>query len=265
MKKRLLYGFLLITLLLTGCTNKISEEGKEIYKKATSTLSTINSATVDVSVLMKAKEENMTAKLSTELSFINKKDLALQGTMSFGANGIKIDDIATYYLKNKTMYLTLMDSKKISLPLGELLDTLPTQASKQPTDRDIEMSYKEISLEEKDNKYFLHLVVNPAFLDTITSSYNETQKATNMQIDFSKYTFDMIVNKDHMLEEVTMNMEPTYIMNNVNTTIDITLKINLKNINNVKEIKFPNLKGYPKASEDTLQELLDYATSSSLL
>ena len=246
MKKRIIVLFLCcITLFtFTGCRSKVSEDAVDTLKKAIYNLSDMKSADYAVHVHSVIDNKKQIVKIygSYDLSKSQPR-VSLQMELEQGVQ--KVGNYLAFYLDRDTMYVNFVDAYKAKAPYTAFAQQ---NASTHAIQKDI----------FKVSKSKLKSILKKANLqdDTLTLEFdcNKLQKAVKEEtkaeytktldnVSLQKLTIEAKLNKDRMTSaDIHYGMER--MENENNKVYEGTIKVTLQNINQVKEIVFPDFSDY---------------------
>ena len=92
-----LMGF---TLAACSSKNKINEDALDAYAKAATNITKMKSAAYDMKLLVDADDMDMHAKVTMDGTYNAEKKLKLALHMDAAVNGIGLDDLASFYMKD---------------------------------------------------------------------------------------------------------------------------------------------------------------------
>lgn len=283
MKKALaLLTCTLMVFTLAACSSKskINEDALDTYAKATTNMTKLKSAAFDMKLLVDADEMDMHAKVTMDGKYNAEKKLQLALHMDAAVNGIGLDDLASFYMKDDVMYANIMEMEKEYKELDDqLLSKLKLDKETGDPKKNVEKSFEEMTMEVKDGKKVITAVMNKDGLSNAKDYANKSINDDTFKIgDGFKVTgvregaYILTVNKQNQFERVEMKIAATYEMDDADgkkETVDMTINliVNLNDINQVNKIEFPSFKDYKKADskKSDTNDLLDDLSNENAL
>lgn len=165
------------------------------------------------------------------IEFIQKGNLQIKANLGLEANGNKIDDYLSFYIKDGKTYLKNMDTTSQSVATNIGIDVKKPLSIYNPfldlTTDQLSALFK--STEKKDNTYTF----------TIDSSQLATLLDGMGALNISKATIQATVEKDHLSNlEMKINGQQTF--DDKTTPIDIDLTCQLDQYNELDALEFPS-------------------------
>lgn len=266
-----LMGF---TLAACSSKNKINEDALDAYAKAATNITKMKSAAYDMKLLVDADDMDMHAKVTMDGTYNAEKKLQLALHMDAAVNGIGLDDLASFYMKDDVVYANIMEMEKEYNELDDqLLNKLKLDKETGDPKKNVEKSFEEMTMEEKDGRKVITAVMNKDGLSAAKDYANksiddDTFKLGNgikvTSIREGSYIFT--VNNQNQFERIEMKVAASYELDDEDekkkaVDMTISLVVNLNDINQVNKIDFPSFKDYKKAdsrkseANDLLNEL----------
>lgn len=266
-----LMGF---TLAACSSKNKINEDALDAYAKAATNITKMKSAAYDMKLLIDADDMDMHAKVTMDGKYNAEKKLQLALHMDAAVNGIGLDDLASFYMKDDVMYANIMEMEKEYKELDDqLLNKLKLDKETGDPKKNVEKSFEEMTMEEKDGKKIITAVMNKDGLSAAKDYANKSIDDDTFKLGngikvtgIRKGSYIFTVNKQNQFERIEMKVAASYELDDEDekkkaVDMTISLVVNLNDINQVNKIDFPSFKDYKKAdskkseANDLLNEL----------
>ena len=266
-----LMGF---TLAACSSKNKINEDALDAYAKAATNITKMKSAAYDMKLLVDADDMDMHAKVTMDGTYNAEKKLQLALHMDAAVNGIGLDDLASFYMKDDVVYANIMEMEKEYNELDDqLLNKLKLDKETGDPKKNVEKSFEEMTMEEKDGRKVITAVMNKDGLSAAKDYANksiddDTFKLGNGIIvtGIREGSYIFTVNNQNQFERIEMKVAASYELDDEDekkkaVDMTISLVVNLNDINQVNKIDFPSFKDYKKAdsrkseANDLLNEL----------
>ena len=237
--------------LMTACSsNKVDDDALTLLETGMNHFEKMESASYNASMDVKLPDSN--ASISFKGGYLEKdKKLNFSLLMDVKEDGEKAEELINVYYKDDTAYINLMDLNKMKIDLSELLKQVEQS---EPTDT------KSEGFKKEDIKPFLdkavldgnkvQLVLNKDKLDAAIAEEIKKQSEAagyDMTMNVKSATAEITV-KDDFIEDAVIDlvMSVSADVEGEKKSIDMNLKLNLSfsDINQNKEIDFPDFKGY---------------------
>ncbi|UOX49827.1 hypothetical protein [[Clostridium] innocuum] len=266
-----LMGF---TLAACSSKNKINEDALDAYAKAATNITKMKSAAYDMKLLVDADDMDMHAKVTMDGTYNAEKKLQLALHMDAAVNGIGLDDLASFYMKDDVVYANIMEMEKEYNELDDqLLNKLKLDKETGDPKKNVEKSFEEMTMEEKDGRKVITAVMNK---DGLSAAKDYANKSIDDDIfklgngikvtGIREGSYIFTVNNQNQFERIEMKVAASYELDDEDekkkaVDMTISLVVNLNDINQVNKIDFPSFKDYKKAdsrkseANDLLNEL----------
>lgn len=246
MKKFLCFTAILFA-CLTGCSSRYDNEAIQLYLDATQNMKDIESLHLDITgnIYGDSQKDMQIAKAGINADLIVSEKPQLAMDLDYAFSGIALGDM-NFYLKDNTFYMNIM-GEKAKIPFQKYLDqTGPIDDEDlgigTATDKEsIKKIFKEFKFKDKEAGIIAFsfdlnwldnisgILGNDVQLKDVIKSYEGTMKIQDQTL--TEMTFDLLVIAEG--EEYPVN-----------------LTITLSKQNEIKDIKFPDFKGYKENKTD---------------
>ena len=262
------------TLAACSSKNKINEDALDAYAKAATNITKMKSAAYDMKLLVDADDMDMHAKVTMDGTYNAEKKLQLALHMDAAVNGIGLDDLASFYMKDDVMYANIMEMEKEYKELDDqLLNKLKLDKETGDPKKNVEKSFEEMTMEEKDGRMVITAVMNKDGLSAAKDYANKSIDDDTFKLGngikvtgIREGSYIFTVNKQNQFERIEMKVAASYELDDEDekkkaVDMTISLVVNLNDINQVNKIDFPSFKDYKKAdsrkseANDLLNEL----------
>lgn len=240
MKKFLCFTAILFA-CLTGCSSRYDNEAMQLYLDATQNMKDVESLHLDIAgnIYGDSKKDMQIAKAGINADMIISEKPQLAMDLDFAFSGVALGDM-NFYLKDNTFYMNIM-GEKAKISFQEYLDQtgpiddedlgIGTAADKES----IKQIFKEFKFKDKEAGIIAFsfdldwldkisgILGNDVQLKDVIKSYDGTMKIQDQTL--TEMTFDLLVSAEG--EEYPVN-----------------LTIAFSKQNEIKDIKFPDFKGY---------------------
>ena len=266
-----LMGF---TLAACSSKNKINEDALDAYAKAATNITKMKSAAYDMKLLVDADDMDMHAKVTMDGTYNAEKKLQLALHMDAAVNGIGLDDLASFYMKDDVVYANIMEMEKEYNELDDqLLNKLKLDKETGDPKKNVEKSFEEMTMEEKDGRKVITAVMNKDGLSAAKDYANKSIDDDTFKLGngikvagIREGSYIFTVNNQNQFERIEMKVAASYELDDEDekkkaVDMTISLVVNLNDINQVNKIDFPSFKDYKKAdsrkseANDLLNEL----------
>lgn len=272
MKKQILVFFTTVCLIMmSGCSStSIDEKTLEVYKDAVEKTKDTTSANYTMKILVDS--ENLEAgdvrgKIDFSGSYVLKDEQPqISSTVTFSVNGIKMSEMMKLHFFDNIMYIDMMGSK-VKQPIQTEDDEASAKSIIDIHSDGIKEYLKECNMETIDDKQVLHFVMNDTFINTIVDSSFDSllSEYTKEEIEEIKKTFTS-VNMNLTVDEKGRfhTYEFQALMEKNEMKIEMSIQIDVSDINEVIEIPMPDVDEYTE-SDNFGNELEDFATGGGKL
>lgn len=273
MKKRTTLLCICATLLTLGAcsTKKIDTKAIDNLNLAITHLASLSSAKSDVKLIMDAPDRNIKAKLELNIELLMEDKLEMKMKLHGSANGIRLDDIASFYVKDNILYTDVMGSvqekREITASKGK------EDIKQQPpvlTKEDVEKSFKEVSMKEEDGDKIIHIVpTDVAKQDLIKNVKKQFEGKEDVGFETIKdVSIDVAITKNNELKSAVFYIDVIY--KDLTKTpvqsvpMNMKLELSIHAFNTLKNIEFPDFKDFMIApdADDPLSILDKYIGES---
>ena len=267
-------ALMVFTLAACSSKNKINEDALDAYAKAATNITKMKSAAYDMKLLVDADDMDMHAKVTMDGTYNAEKKLQLALHMDAAVNGIGLDDLASFYMKDDVMYANIMEMEKEYKELDDqLLNKLKLDKETGDPKKNVEKSFEEMTMEEKDGRKVITAVMNKDGLSAAKDYANKSIDDDTFKLGngikvagIREGSYIFTVNKQNQFERIEMKVAASYELDDEDekkkaVDMTISLVVNLNDINQVNKIDFPSFKDYKKAdsmkseANDLLNEL----------
>ena len=252
-----LMGF---TLAACSSKNKINEDALDAYAKAATNITKMKSAAYDMKLLVDADDMDMHAKVTMDGTYNAEKKLQLALHMDAAVNGIGLDDLASFYMKDDVVYANIMEMEKEYNELDDqLLNKLKLDKETGDPKKNVEKSFEEMTMEEKDGRKVITAVMNKDGLSAAKDYANKSIDDDTFKLGngikvtgIREGSYIFTVNNQNQFERIEMKVAASYELDDEDekkkaVDMTISLVVNLNDINQVNKIDFPSFKDYKKA------------------
>lgn len=223
---------------------KVDDKALNTLEASVQKYSKLNSGSYSLVLDLTSDEKKAKVQLSGD--FIASKDKPqLSANLSLEAEGQKIDNYMQLFLKDDSLYASILGISKEKISLKDLMKSanLPSTSTKTDTFKlnkdDMKPYLKEASLKGND----LNIVFD---VDKINKLLYGVETPTKSKAAFKTLSMKATL-KDGFLENAVITLDVSDTGNKKIQTINGTLTLNMKNMNNVKTINFPDLSDYKES------------------
>lgn len=251
---------------MAACSsNKINDDALTLLETGMNHFDKMESASYKASMDVKIPDSN--ASIAFKGGYLEKDNkLNFSLLMDVKEDEEKVEELVNVYYKDDTAYINLMDLNKMKIDMSKLIDQAKKSESKEKKSEgfkkeDIKPFLDKASLDGNKVK----LVLNKDKMDAAIAEEVKKQSEAagyDMTMKVKTATAEITV-KDDFIEDAVIDlvMNVSADVDNEKKSIDMNLKLNISfsDINQNKEIEFPDFKGY----EETDIMSLIYGMSSA--
>lgn len=269
MKKRTTLLCICATLLTLGAcsSNKIDTKAIDNLNLAIAHVASLSSAKSDIKLIMDAPDKNIKAKLELNMELLMENKLEMKMKLHGSANGIRLDDIASFYVKDNMLYTDVMGSvqQKQEITASKVNEDIK-QKPPVLTKEDVKKSFKEVSMQEENGDKIIHIVpTDVAKQDLIKNLKEQFEGKKDVGLETIKdISFDVTITKNNELKNAICYIDVIYKDLTKTPTqsipMNIKLELALHEYNTLKTIEFPDFKDFMIApdADDSLSILDKY-------
>ncbi|MCH4286959.1 MULTISPECIES: hypothetical protein [Bacillota] len=251
---------------MAACSSsKIDDDALTLLETGMNHFEKMESASYNASMDVKIPDSN--ASIAFKGGYLEKDNkLNFSLLMDVKEDGEKAEELINVYYKDDTAYINLMDLNKMKIDVSDLLDQAkqsePAETKSEGFKKeDIKPFLDKASLDGNKVK----LVLNKEKLDAAMADEIKKQSEAagyDMTMNIKSATAEVTV-KDDFIEDAVIDFVMTVSadVDGKKESIDMNIKLNISfsDINQNKEINFPDFKGY----EETDIMSLIYGMSSA--
>lgn len=228
---------------IAACSSsKVNDKALDTLESSIQKFAELKSASYSIAMDVEADKEKANLKLYGDFIATTAKP-EISATLDMEASGEKVEKYMQIFLKDDTVYMNMLGLTKQKTSLNKMMGNTPMPEIGFDSDTfklnkdDMKPYLKEASIKGND----LKLVLNTT---KINEEANKNETTSKAKIEFK--TFDMDVTlKDGFMEKAVITMD----MKGASTGSEIqevkgTITLEFKNINNIKEIAYPDFKDY---------------------
>lgn len=225
--------------------SKVDDKALSALETSVQKFSELKSGTYTVAVDLDVAGKKAKMQLNGDV-IATKGKPEMSANISMEAEGQKLENYIQLFLKDDTFYTSILGITKQKFPLKELLKDakLPSTSTKPDTFKmkkeDMKPYLKKASLHGND----VNIVFDTDKMNKIISGNEPVAKT---KVKFNTLSMKMTL-KDGFMEKAVITMDMASDEANKTQVATGTITLNIKNMNTVKAITFPDLSDYKESN-----------------